>query len=81
MTDKALRNFTFALPPKLVDELKRHVKDQQLLSLNDAVREALECYIKELSRRKYRSAMQKAATDEDFRRDVEEIMQDFARID
>ncbi len=81
MAVTALKNFTFSLPPELVEKLKKHVDDFAIPSLNAAARDAFDAYVKELDRLKYRAAMQKAAADPDFRRDVEETMRDFARID
>lgn len=81
MTAKALRNYTFALPPELIEKLERHVEELGMPSLNEAAREAFEAYVKELARLKYRAAMKKAASDPAFRRDVEDTMRDFARMD
>lgn len=50
-------------------------------SLDEAAREAFELYVRKLDRLTYRVAMQKAAADPEFRRDVENTMRDFAHID
>lgn len=78
---KTLRNYKFALPSELIEKFERHVEALGMPSLNDAVREAIEAYVNQLDRLQYRVAMQKAANDPDFRRDVEDAMKDFARID
>ena len=76
-----LKNATFSLPGELLDALKKHVHDLQLPSVNHVVREALETRVKELEQEKLRQAMQQAARDAAFLKDVEECMADFRHID
>ena len=73
----ALKNFTFSLPPELVDRLKEHVKDYNMPSLNSAAREALEVYVKQLDREKLRQVMRNAVRDPQFMDDLNKSMQDF----
>lgn len=81
MAANALKNYTFLLPPELVERLIIHVNELGLASVDDAAKEAIEAYVKQLDRLQYRAAMQKAANDPEFRRDVENTMRDFTRID
>jgi hypothetical protein len=76
-----LKNVTFSLPPNQIEKLKKHVNDFGMSSVNAAVRDALDIYIKDLDRKKYRLAMQTASKDPRFIKDMEDTMRDFASID
>lgn len=77
----ALKNFTFSLPTDLVDNLKRHVNELQLPSVNQVVREALETRVRELEKEKLKLAMRAAAKDPLFMKDMEECMAAFKYAD
>lgn len=81
MTANVLKEYTFLLPVELVERLIKHANDTGIASVDDAIRKAIEAYIKQSDRMQYRAAMQKAAHDPGFRRDVEETMRDFAGVD
>ena len=77
----ALKNFTFSLPPDLVEKLKTYAKEQYVPSINAAARDALENYVKEMEKRQLRQAMQAAACDPLFMKDLEDSMKDFENVD
>jgi len=77
----ALKNYTFSLPSELVDLLKMHVKELRLPSTNHVVREALENYVKELDKAKFKMAMLEASQDPLFMTDLEECMAAFKHAD
>ena len=61
-TTKTVR-YTATLPSDYIDELKQLAKAQQIPSVNFAIRQALDEYLKQAKRREYDEMMKKAAKD------------------
>lgn len=76
-----LRNVTFSLPEDVVDKLRSYVEEDYISSLNSGVREALEQYTTKMDRMKFKKAMEQAAQDPLFIKDVEDSMKDFEKAD
>jgi len=76
-----LRNVTFSLPEDVVDKLRSYVEEDYISSLNSGVREALEQYTIKMDRMKFKKAMEQAAQDPLFIKDVEDSMKDFEKAD
>jgi len=76
-----LRNVTFSLPEDVVDKLRSYVEEDYISSLNSGVREALEQYTTKMDRMKFKKAMEQAAQDPLFIKDVEDSMKDFEKVD
>ncbi len=82
MADSArLKKMTVALPASLVDKLRILARSKRVRSANAAVREAVERYIADLEREDFRRAMESAASDPEFLRDIETIEYDFRHAD
>ena len=75
------RKATFALPEPLLKKLKLLANNNRVPSVNAAVREAIEEYIVKLEREEFRNAMEEAAKDPDFIRDITDTEKDFRRLD
>jgi len=75
------KNVTFSLPEEIVEKLRSYVEDDYIQSLNAGVREALEQYTTKLDKMKFKKAMEQAAQDPLFIRDVEDSMKDFEKAD
>lgn len=75
------RKATFALPETLLKKLKLLANNNRVPSVNAAVREAIEEYIVKLEREEFRNAMEEAAKDPDFIRDITDTEKDFRRLD
>ena len=76
-----LKRMTVALPASLVDKLRVLAGSKRVQSANAAVREAVERYIVDLEREDFRRAMESAASDPEFLRDVETVEYDFRHAD
>ena len=59
-TTKTVR-YTATLPSDYIDELKQLAKAQQIPSVNFAIRQALDEYLKQAKRREYDEMMKKAS--------------------
>ncbi|HBK61581.1 MAG TPA: hypothetical protein DDZ84_12460 [Firmicutes bacterium] len=82
MADSArLKKMTVALPSSLVDKLRILARSKRVRSANAAVREAVERYIADLEREDFRRAMESAASDPEFLRDIETVEYDFRHAD
>lgn len=82
MADSArLKKMTVALPASLVDKLRILARSKRVRSANAAVREAVERYIADLEREDFRRAMESAASDPEFLRDIETVEHDFRHAD
>ncbi len=75
------RKMTVALPASLVDKLRILARTKRVQSANAAVRETVERYIVDLEREDFRRAMEIAASDPEFLRDVETVEYDFRHAD
>jgi Arc/MetJ-type ribon-helix-helix transcriptional regulator len=82
MEDSArLKKMTVAIPASLVDKLRILARTKRVQSANAAVREAVERYVADLEREDFRRAMEIAASDPEFLRDVETVEYDFRHAD
>lgn len=72
---------TFALPEPLLIRLKSLANNKKISSVNAAVREAIEDYIVKLEREELRNAMEIAAKDPAFIRDITDTEKDFKHLD
>ncbi len=78
---KKKKNYTFSLPIEQMEKLKNYLNEEEMPSLNYAVREAIEAYINNHEKQKLKEEMKKAAEDPLFLGDIEEIMADFSHSD
>lgn len=76
-----LKKMTVALPASLVDRLRILAGSKRIPSANAAVREAVERYIVDLEREDFRKAMEAAASDSEFLKDVATIERHFQHAD
>ncbi len=76
-----LKNTTFSLPVKSIDNLKEAVKEGYAKSLNSAVREAVELYTAKVSKEALKKEMETASRDPLFLKDTKELMDDFKTSD
>ena len=75
------KNFTFSLPPELLDRLKKHAQEGYIPSVNSAVKEAIESYVVQIDKEYLYSQMKEAAENPDFVDDLETKMADFSYVD
>lgn len=76
-----LRKVTFAIPVWLLEKLRALARDKRIPSANAAVREALEKYVVDLEHEEFRKAMESAAADPEFLRDIKDVESDFRHTD
>ncbi len=76
-----LKNTTFSLPVKSIDNLKEAVKEGYAKSLNSAVREAVELYTAKVSKEVLKKEMEAASRDPLFLKDTKKLMDDFKTSD
>jgi len=76
-----LKNTTFSLPVKSIENLKEAVKEGYAKSLNSAVREAIELYTAKVSKEALKKEMEAASRDPLFLKDTKELMDDFKTSD
>lgn len=79
-TTKTVR-FTATLPSIYVDELKQLAKEQQIPSVNFAIRQALDEYLKQIKKREYNEMMKAAANDKAFVERTTKCAEDFGLSD
>jgi predicted DNA-binding protein len=75
------KNYTFSLPPELLDRLKKHAQKGYVPSVNSAVKEAIETYVVQIDKEYLRRQMEEAAENPDFINDLESTMADFSYAD
>lgn len=75
------KNYTFSLPPELLDRLKKHAKKGYVPSVNSAVKEAIEVYVVQIDKEYLYRQMKEAAENPDFVDDLETTMADFFYVD
>lgn len=76
-----VKNVTYSLPVELIERLKSYAKNNYINSVNSAVKEALEEYVKILEKKKLLEEMKKASQDPIFMKDLEENMKAFESSD
>lgn len=79
-TAKTVR-FTATLPSIYIDELKQLAKEQQIPSVNFAIRQALDEYLKQAKKREYDEMMKAAANDKAFVERTMKCAEDFSFSD
>jgi DNA replicative helicase MCM subunit Mcm2 (Cdc46/Mcm family) len=80
MTNKT-KNVTFSLPIDLMEKYKNYAKSNYIVSVNAAVKEALEEYSLKIEKDQLKKEMMMAAQDSLFIQDLEECMQAFEPSD
>ena len=81
LTHSPLKKITFALPQPLLERLKTLAGENKIPSVNAAVREALEEYVARLEKKEFRQALQAAAKDPEFLRDIKSATESFRHAD
>lgn len=76
-TTKTVR-FTATLPSVYIDELKQLTKDRQIPSVNFAIRQAVDEYLKQSKKREYDELMKAAANDKAFMERTAKCAEDFS---
>lgn len=76
-----VKNYTFSLPINLLNKLKDYSTDGYIPSVNSAVKEAIESYLKMLEKQKLYNEMKAAAQDPMFMEDLKNSMNDFNYTD
>lgn len=79
-TTKTVR-FTATLPSVYMDELKQLAKEQQIPSVNFAIRQAIDEYLKQVKKREYDERMKAAANDKAFMERTMKCAEDFGFSD
>ncbi len=79
-TVKTVR-YTTTLPSDSIEQLKQLARTQQIPSVNFAIRQAVDEYLKQLKRREYDELMQAAAKDQDFYDRTMKCAEDFSFSD
>lgn len=75
------KNFTFALPAGMMEEIRSVTKAEMNISINSFVRNALEFQLKEVKREQFRKDMAEASQDQLFLADVAQCQKDFQHPD
>lgn len=75
------KNYTFSLPIELIDKVRDYSQGGYIPSINFAVREAIESYVKNLDKEKLYDEMKKASKDPLFLSDLNQTMDDFSYAD
>jgi len=75
------KNYTFSLPPELLDRLKNHAQKGYVASVNSAVKEAIESYVVQIDKKYLYKQMKEAAENPDFVDDLETTMAAFSYVD
>ena len=75
------KNFTFALPAGMMEEIRSVTKSELNISINSLVRNALEFQLKEVKREQFRRNIAEASQDQLFLADVAQCQKDFRFLD
>lgn len=78
---RILKNYTFSLPIELHQKLKQYSTEGYVPSVNAAVKEALESYVKEIEKQHLYKKMKEASQDSMFMEDLKKSMDDFSFSD
>ena len=78
---QSVKNYTFSLPIDLLSKLKDYSNNGYITSVNSAVKDALETYLKSLEKQKLYNDMKVAASDPMFMDDLTNSMNDFNYTD
>ena len=74
-------DYTATLPSEYIDELRQLAKSQQIPSVNFAIRQALDEYLKQAKKREYDEMMKAAAKDKSFMERTMKCAEDFSFSD
>lgn len=75
------KNFTFALPAGMMEEIRSVTKSELNISINSFVRNALEFQLKQVKREQFRRNIAEASQDQLFLADVAQCQKDFRFLD
>jgi len=75
------KNFTFALPAGMMEEIRSVTKSELNISMNSFVRNALEFQLKAVKRERFRRNIAEASEDQLFLADVAQCQKDFRFLD
>jgi predicted DNA-binding protein len=78
---KVIKNYTFSLPIDLLNKLKYYSNEGQVPSVNAAVKEAIETYVKIIEKQHLYIQMKEAAQDPMFMEDLESTINAFSYSD
>ena len=78
---KAIKNYTFSLPIELLNKLKKYSSEGHVPSVNSAVKEAIESYVKVIEKQNLYIQMKEASKDPMFMEDLDSVMYDFSYSD
>lgn len=76
-----VKNYTFSLPIELLNRLKEYSSSGYVPSVNSAVKEAIESYVKDIEKQKLYDEMKAASQDPLFMADLEDSMNYFSYTD
>ena len=74
-------DYTATLPSEYINELRQLAKSQQIPSVNFAIRQALDEYLKQAKKREYDEMMKAAAKDKSFMERTMKCAEDFSFSD
>jgi len=78
---KTIKNYTFSLPIELLNKLKKFSNEGHVPSVNSAVKEAIESYVKLIEKQNLYIKMKEASKDPMFMEDLDSVMYDFSYSD
>lgn len=78
---RVVKNYTFSLPIDLLKKLKHYSIEGYVPSVNAAVKEAIEAYVRVIEKQNLYIEMKEAANDPKFMDDLETVMNDFSFSD
>lgn len=81
LLSQVVKNYTFSLPVNLLNKLKHYSNEGYVPSVNAAVKEALESYVRIIEKQNLYNQMREAANDPMFLEDLEGVMSDFSYAD
>ena len=76
-----VKNVTFSIPVELIEKFRYYTKEHYIKSINSAVKEAMEEYIKKIEKEIFYREMVEASKDPLFLKDIENTMDDFEYAD
>lgn len=66
MSNNSNTRFTTTLPVEYLKQLKEMADTEQIPSINFAIREAIELYLKNIKKKEYEALMEEASQDKEF---------------
>lgn len=81
MANNSNTRFTTTLPIEYLEQLKEMAEAEQIPSINFAIREAIELYLKDIKKREYEVLMEEASQDKEFLDRTLECAEDFEFVD